>query len=45
MDACEKYLGLTPKMYRDGRYEIDDPIAENKDYGYAYVTIYVPKKK
>ena len=26
-DVCYEQLGLTDKMYRDGVYEIDDPIA------------------
>jgi hypothetical protein len=41
---CERHLGLTDNMYRNGVFDIDDPVAETKDYGYAYITVYVPKR-
>lgn len=44
LEECKKYLGLTDNMYKNGVFDIDDPVAEDENYGYAYVTIYVPKK-
>jgi hypothetical protein len=44
MGACEEVLGLTEEMYGNGVYDIDDPVAEDENYGYAYITVYVPKR-
>jgi hypothetical protein len=42
--VCYSHLGLSDDMYRNGVFEIDDPIAEDENNGSAYITIYVPKR-
>jgi hypothetical protein len=41
IDVCEEVLGLSEKMYKEGIFDIDDPVAETLDKGVVYITIYV----
>lgn len=43
-EACQDVLGLSEKMYREGVFEIDDPIAHDENNASAIITIYVPKR-